>query len=249
MKVSTATLVTLAAAGWAATAHGQSISPAWDAYRQHQAAQAQPLPAEPAPPSQPQPQPVAEQAAVATADAGPVGDAAPPADTAASRPPASRPAPRALGAAFVGVQAGRGWVYEDVDQRLLGVDAGYRWQIGRVTQLGIEAAAARLDSTRKDGWHYGRSRLVSLGTNARFNVGDSPLFGLVRLGYWSGRLDDQDSDERAYGAYAGAGLGVDLGSHVNLSLLYTGYIYASDDDRDDALNRADAVTLGVEARF
>jgi hypothetical protein len=35
------------------------------------------------------------------------------------------------------VQGGKGWVYEDVDQTALMVNAGYRWQAGVVTLVGI----------------------------------------------------------------------------------------------------------------
>ncbi|MBD4033101.1 hypothetical protein GUH82_20870, partial [Xanthomonas citri pv. citri] len=67
----------------------------------------------------------------------------------------------------------------------------------------------------------------SLGGTARFNFGDSPLFAVVRLGYWSANSNGE-SNERVSGAYAGAGFGVDIGRHASLSVFYTNYLYAND---------------------
>ena len=60
------------------------------------------------------------------------------------------------------------------------------------------------------------------------------------------------------GGYAGVAIGVDINRHFNITLGYTGFVYADeyyDSDCDDDytydcdFNRADTVTLGVEARF
>ena len=40
------------------------------------------------------------------------------------------------GGFFLGVQGGKGWVWDDVDQSALSVNAGYRWQAGAVTLVG-----------------------------------------------------------------------------------------------------------------
>ena len=58
--------------------------------------------------------------------------------------------------------------------------------------------------------------------------------------------------------YAGLAVGVDINRHFNITLGYTAFVYADeyyDSDCDDDytydcdFNRADTVTLGVEARF
>ena len=88
------------------------------------------------------------------------------------------------GGFFLGVQGGKGWVYDDVDQTALAVNAGYRWQAGAVTLVGIEVAAGRLDEADSDGWRYNKVEYSSVGVNARFNFGrDNPVYGLVRAGY------------------------------------------------------------------
>ena len=62
----------------------------------------------------------------------------------------------------------------------------------------------------------------------------------------------------ADGGYAGVAIGVDINRHFNITLGYTGFVYADeyyDSDCDDDyrydcdFSRADTVTLGVEARF
>ncbi len=80
------------------------------------------------------------------------------------------------GGFFLGVQGGKGWVYDDVDQTALAVNAGYRWQAGAVTLVGIEVAAGRLDEADSDGWRYNKVEYSSVGVNARFNFGrDNPV--------------------------------------------------------------------------
>ena len=157
------------------------------------------------------------------------------------------------GGFFLGVQGGKGWVYEDVDQSALAVNAGYRWQAGAVTLVGIEVAAGRLDDADHDGVRYGEIDYNSVGVNARFNFGrTSPVYGLVRAGYWA--ADDNEFGGSVDGGYFGLGLGVDFNRHFNMSVVYTNHVYFNDyywSDGDfyyDA-NRADTLMLGAEVRF
>ena len=157
------------------------------------------------------------------------------------------------GGFFLGVQGGKGWVYEDVDQSALAVNAGYRWQAGAVSLIGIEVASGRLGSTEDDGWRYGKVEYDSIGVNARFNFGrTSPVYGLVRAGYWA--ADESDSGMDVDGGYFGLGLGVDINRYFNMSLVYTNYVYFNDyywegDDFYYDINRADTLMLGAEVRF
>ena len=158
------------------------------------------------------------------------------------------------GGFFLGVQGGKGWVYDDVDQTAKAVAAGYRWQAGAVTLVGAEVVFGKLDRTRDDGWRYGGVDHLSLGANARFNFGsDNPVFGVVRGGYWI--TGDNARGDRLEGGYVGAGLGVDINRQFNMSLVYTTHVYFNDlywtHDGDlyyDA-NRADTLMLGAEVRF
>ena len=157
------------------------------------------------------------------------------------------------GGFFIGVQGGKGWVYEDVDQSALAINAGYRWQVGAVSLIGIELATGRLDSTEDDGVGYGKVEYASLGANARFNFGrNSPVYGLVRAGYWAAEDDEFGMD--VDGGYFGAGLGVDVTRNFNLSLVYTNYVYFNEYYWDDGefyydANRADTLMFGAEVRF
>lgn len=157
------------------------------------------------------------------------------------------------GGFFVGVQGGKGQVYDDIDQSALSVNAGFRWQAGPVALIGIEVAGGRLDSTDEDGLRYGKIEYGSIGANARFNFGrTSPMYGLVRAGYW--KADDSDSGMDVDGAYFGLGLGADINRHFNVSLVYTNYVYFEDyywegDDFYYDINRADTLMLGAEFRF
>ncbi|MBB3344102.1 outer membrane beta-barrel protein [Luteimonas sp. RC10] len=228
--------------------HAQSLSPAWTEYRQRQQTEQTPPAAA---------QPPAHRAAAETAP--------PPARLVATEPTHAVQAPPSpavttpatetpRGAAFVALQAGQAWIYDDVRQDTQAVSAGYRWQAGPVVQVGIEGVAARIDATSKDGWRFGGADYGSLGANARFQFGRTPLFALARLGYWYADVGEGDS---ADGGYAGVGLGVDIHRHVNLTLAYTYHLYASSDCYrvystaycDTDINRADLVTLGLEARF
>lgn len=157
------------------------------------------------------------------------------------------------GGFFLGVQGGKGWVYDDVDQSTRAVNAGYRWQAGAVTLVGIEVAAGRLEDTEEGAYRYSEVEYASIGANARFNFGDtSPVYGLVRAGYWAAENELGDS---ADGAYVGLGLGVDFTRNFNMSVVYTNHIYFSDygwtDDNDFYydVNRADTLMLGAEVRF
>lgn len=283
MKQSTALLACLAT-GFASQAGAQSVSPAFDAWMKSR--HAAPTATTAVPPTgeqRPLTADVAEQAPAyaATPVAQPAQDASSspaPATSAtttqvavAPPPPAQTPRrkreePRAASGAFIGAQAGKGWVYEDIDQNLYSVNAGYRWRAGPVTQIGIEAAVGKLDRVSDhDGYYAPDVDFYSLGGTARFNFGrNNPWFALARLGYWSGKTEFETfhsydfygnpyyemSRERVYGAYAGFGIGVDLGRHTSLSLNYTGYVYSNSYTYDDyEVNYADTVNLGVEVRF
>lgn len=232
----------------AAAAQGQSI-PGWKAYRAQQGGQATPATT-----------PSADTSTTATSDAqsaSPVQSATqmqPAYQTAATsyaRPAARKPQPE--GGFFVGVQGGSGWVYEDVDQRAVAVSAGYRWQAGDYVQVGIEAGAGRLADTTWQDYEIPEVKFNTIGGNARFNFGNSPWFGVARLGYWRARSEDDWGDKVTIdGAYSSLGVGVDIGRHFNLQLVYTAYAYSADgyyyDDEYD-VSRADTVTLGGEVRF
>lgn len=157
---------------------------------------------------------------------------------------------RNLGGFFLGVQGGKGWVYDDVDQSARMLNAGYRWQAGAVSLVGIEAAAGRLDSTTKDGWRYGALDYASIGANARFNFGHgNPLYGVVRAGYWS--AEAKGSNDTVDGAYFGVGLGIDFTRNFNMSLVYTNHVYFDNyySYYDYEISSADTLMLGAEVRF
>ena len=231
-------------------AGAQSISPAWDAYRnRNKQPTAEPIPA------QAQGQSPAAQAvpAATPAPASPAQASVPP------PPPSYRHSRRAepKGGFFLGAQAGKGWIYEDVDQNVVAVNGGYRWQAGDVSLVGIELAGGRLAKAEDDGWTYGKVSYASIGANARFNFGEaSPWFAIARLGYWSA---DGDGDENGDvdGAYASFGIGVDVTRNFNVNLMYTNHAYATTYYyygyggyyEETEINTADMVTLGVEARF
>ncbi|WP_379654022.1 outer membrane beta-barrel protein [Pseudoxanthomonas sp. UC19_8] len=243
-----------------------SQAPAYASARPAPATPAPPPPTAPVPPMAPRADaPVAVASAPATYAAVPAP--APPPPPPVQRKP--REQPRNASGAFVGVQAGKGWVYEDVDQTMYRLTAGYRWRAGSVSLIGIEAAAGKLQETKRQDDKYGASDFYSLGAIARFNFGRrSPWFALARLGYWYGNTTQYDtrgryyrpdgssyikydsSHEHVYGAYAGFGIGVDLNRHTSLSLNYTGYVYSNSYDYDEYdPNYADALNLGLEVRF
>ncbi len=157
------------------------------------------------------------------------------------------------GGFFLGVQGGKGWVNEDVDQSAAAVHAGYRWQAGAVTLVGIEAAVGKLDGTEHRGWRYSAFDYASVGVNARFNFGRSnPVYGLVRAGFWA--AEEKDSGDGIEGGYFGLGLGVDFNRNFNMSLVYTNHVYFNDYYWSDGefyydANRADTLMLGAEFRF
>ncbi|WP_340649275.1 outer membrane beta-barrel protein [Pseudoxanthomonas winnipegensis] len=230
-------------------------------------ASARPAPATPAPPVPP-PAPVPPMAPRADT---PMAVASAPATYAAVPAPAPPPPPvqrkpreqpRNASGAFVGVQAGKGWVYENVDQTMFGLTAGYRWRAGPVSLIGIEAAVGKLESTKDHGTPFGTAVFSRVGGTARFNFGRrSPWFATARLGYWYGDMKVYEQTYRsypdyvrdgahAYGGYAGLGIGVDLNRHTSLSLDYTGYVYYYDYGVSDYdVNYADTVSLGLEVRF
>ena len=152
------------------------------------------------------------------------------------------------GGFFIGVQGGKGWVYDDVDQSALSVNAGYRWQAGAVSLIGIELASGKLDSTTDDSVPYSEVDYASVGVNARFNFGrNSPVYGLVRAGSWAA---DGDYGMDVDGGYFGLGLGADVNRHFNVSLVYTNYVYFDEYSWSDYdVSRADTLMLGAEVRF
>ncbi len=225
----------------AAHVQAQSISPAWTAYREGGRG------------TTPAAAPTAAQApAQAPAQAGPVATPAP-------QQPAyrqTRAQDRDLGGFFVGVQGGKGWVYEDIEQDAFGGNAGYRWQAGPYVLVGFEVTGGVLDE-KGDGWYrYSKVTYGGLGANARVNFGRSPWFATARIGYFNADADS-GGDDNFDGAYAGLGIGVDAGRHFSVSLMYTGFFYSSTyyyryydySEYGTEVNRADLVTLGVEARF
>ncbi|KQQ83913.1 hypothetical protein ASF73_18130 [Xanthomonas sp. Leaf131] len=269
MKRTATLLLACTALGCVSEATAQSMSRAWDNYRQQQKQQqagAQAVTAPATTSSAPSTAPTRDVAPQPTVFNG--SSAAAPADvastasgsyTAVAAPPAPAyvPAPREeekrlKSGVFLGVQGGQGKVYEGIDQDMLGFNAGYRWRAGPVTLIGIEAAVGKLARiSDHDGAYVPSVEFGSLGGMARFNFGDSPLFALVRLGYWSANSNGE-SNERVSGGYAGAGFGVDIGRHASLSVLYTNYLYANDyydSDEDITINRAEVLNLGAEVRF
>jgi len=178
-------------------------------------------------------------------------------DASAQPYPTAAPAPvgdeAGRGGFFLGVQGGKGWVYDEVDQTALAVTAGYRWQAGAVTLVGVEVASGRLDDADDAGLRYDGVDYASVGVNARFNFGrGNPVYGLVRAGYWA--ADDNGSGDRLDGGYFGAGLGVDFNRRFNMSLVYTNHVYFNDYSwNDDGLyydiNRAETLMVGAEVRF
>ncbi len=240
----------LALAAFALHAQAQSISPAYEAFRNKGAAQ--PAPTQPATPVTPATQP----SAVSSAPHAP----APAPAYAAPAPyvaPATAPEDEEDGGFFVGVQAGQGWIFEDVEQDAVAVSAGYRWQTGPWAQVGVEVSSGRLDEATEGNWRYPKATYQAIGANARMNFGDSPWFATVRGGYFDAELKGPGGEVSIDGGYAGVAIGVDINRHFNVSLGYTAFVYADDyayDDCDDYdldcdFNRADTVMLGIEARF
>lgn len=267
MKRTATLLLACTALGVTAQASAQSLSRGWDSYRQQQKqpqAGAQGAPAPAAPPSRPS-QAGSGGAPTAVGGSGSAGvvdqtggfatvTAQTPAVDAPPAPAYVPPIPheeeqRPKSGMFLGVQGGKAEVFEGTKQDMLGATVGYRWRAGPVTLVGIEAFAGHLERVRTDDTFAPSARFGGLGGNARFNFGDSPVFASVRLGYWGGESVGYDG-ERFYGAYLGAGLGVDLGRHFSLSAQYTRYLYADDySDEDITVNRADVVNIGAEVRF
>ena len=233
----------LALAAFALHAQAQSVSPAYDAFRNKETTQPAPESATPANPQ------AASVAAPAQA----------PAATAPYLAPAPAPVREARqnGGFFVGVQAGQGWIYDDVEQDAVAVNAGYRWQAGPWAQVGVELSGGRLDEATDGGWRFPKATYKAVGANARMNFGDSPWFATVRGGYFDAEQKiPGGGDFSTDGGYAGVAVGVDINRHLNVSLGYTAFVYADDYYYDDCdyyddcrFNRADTVMLGIEARF
>lgn len=255
MKKTAVLAVSVLLASWFAEAQAQSISPAWNAYRKGQrpAATQPQQQAQPAQAGSVQPSPQYAQAQanepVQATPTPPVLRAPVPYVPPPSPYQARRKKPLQDGF-FAGVQAGQGWVYDDVHQDFVSGNFGYRWLAGDVSLVGFEIGGGRLDQRTKDGWVFPSIRYANIGANARFNFGErNPWFAIARLGYWTAD-DDVDVD----GGYASFGIGVDVNRHFNVSLVYTRYAYATDyyyngDYYDTEINSADTVTLGIEGRF
>jgi hypothetical protein len=225
----------LALAAFALHAQAQSVSPAYESFRNKDAAQTAPA------------QPAAPETQAAAAAPAPAPYVAP----AASREASGN------GGFFVGLQAGQGWIYDSVEQDAVALNAGYRWQAGPWAQVGVELSGGRLDETTEGNWRYAKATYKAVGANARMNFGDSPWFATVRGGYFDAEQEYSDSTFSTDGGYAGVAIGVDINRHFNISLGYTAFVYADDYaygcdddyDYDCDFNRADTVMLGVEARF
>lgn len=225
--------------------HAQSISPAWDAYMKKQAAPATTTKAQPVTdPGQSQSQTTASDVVAPVAS------------------PAPRPVPRAeprnAGGFFVAVHGGKGWLYEDADQTAKAVSAGYRWDAGDFTLVGIELAGGRLAASSDRDFLYPEIRFDSIGATTRVNFGRSRWFGIARAGYFSATQKDEDGyDDTVDGAYVGIGVGVDVNRHLNLSLAYTAYVYGTTYYygygygyyQATDVSRADMLLLGAELRF
>lgn len=249
----------LVAAVAALPVHAQTLSPAWTEYRERQQSDA-------AAPATPAAHTDAGSDMTAPAPAPAQSTAAAPASGAHATPIAhvAEPAPSApaevaaRGAFFVAAQVGQAWIYDDLRQDSRSISAGYRWQAGPAVQVGIEAVGGRIDGASiSDRDRVGSTDYASLGANARFQFGGSPLFAMTRLGYWRADADSGYGSETVDGGYAGVGLGVDFNRHVNLTLAYSYHAYASSyyyragsySVSGTTINRADVVTLGLEARF
>ena len=183
-------------------------------------------------PAQPQPQPRPQEYAI----------------------PGQPPADQDRGGFFAGAYAGKGWVFEGVDQTAAMASLGYRWQAGPVALLGIEVAGGRVDDRRYGSLPIPSIDFATVGFNGRFNFGrDSQLFGLVRSGYMT--AEENFGGERSDGGYLGLGLGMDFSRTFNATLVYTHYLYFDDYSWNDGriyyddIGSADTLMLGVEARF
>lgn len=235
MKKLAAVVVPVLLIAGASTAHAQSMSSGWTTYRAQQQGQ--------------QTQPVS----TVSSDGNSQTVAASAYASTPAQPVQRQRVEQPQGGFFVGAQAGAGWVFEDIDQRVLSLNAGYRWQVADFAQMGIEVAASRLEDTEWRGYEIPSVNFASVGANARINFGrNSPWFGIVRSGYWYAESDDWFGEGgNIDGGYAGLGIGVDINRHFNLQLMYTAYLYSNpyyglDGDR---VNRADVLTLGGEVRF
>ncbi|WP_184620921.1 hypothetical protein [Xanthomonas sp. 3058] len=261
MKRTAILLLACTAFGCVCDATAQSLSRGWDSYRQQQkqqqaGAQGGTAPVA-APSSTSQAATAATSVAASQADNGFTTVTTDAPEVPATVAPAPAPsytqteASRIDSGAFIGVQGGRGEVFDGYKQDMLGFNAGYRWRAGSVTLIGLEASAGRLDRTgNADDVFVPAVRFAGLGGTARFNFGDSPLFAVVRVGSWY--ADVKDMSEEIYGGYAGLGLGVDLGRYASLSVMYTNYIYAKDYydySEDITINRAEVLNIGAEVRF
>jgi hypothetical protein len=254
-------------AAMAVQAQAQSVSPAWNAYRKQQLQGT----AQPASQAQTQTQIEPPQTPAAVAPAPQLTSTQRESEQPVLRSTRHGRSDAPRSAFFLGVQTGQGWIYEDIKQDLTGLNAGFRWQAGAVTQVGIEAAYGRLKEAENTTTYwdpfwaqnftisstYPEVHYVSLGANARFNFGSgSPVFGIARLGYFRTEVDrvGDNGSQIVSGAYAGLGLGVDVTRYFNINLIYSSYIYSEDsyydyDGREYSINRADTATLGLEVRF
>jgi hypothetical protein len=170
---------------------------------------------------------------------------------------------------FVGAQAGQARFnvdgVDDDKAATQSIDLGYRWQAGPIVQVGVELGAGRIGAVG-GGYDYGygygsqrvrvETRFATLGVNARFQLGrDSRWFALARLGAMHYRQDNREDyryHDSAYhqsyrtrdnGAYASAGIGVDITPSFNVSVMVNGYAFADSPYVDGG------VSAGLELRF
>ncbi|HEY8570701.1 outer membrane beta-barrel protein [Microbulbifer sp.] len=170
------------------------------------------------------------------------------------------PVAHAEGGFFIGGQSGRinlsdsGFSDENTDIQAFGL--GYRWQAGRIVQVGFEVGSGKL-GTLKDEYAYSsfdyeysarstvKTSYVYAGANARFQFGaESRWFAITRLGYmgYEERLNfnyeeydawydtyysySESGKDSGGGVYFGVGIGVDITRNLNINLQHSGYAYS-----------------------
>lgn len=177
---------------------------------------------------------------------------------------------------FIGAQAGQArFNVEGVDHdnaATQNLSLGYRWQAGPIAQVGIEVGAGQIGEVGSAGYDgYGnqrvqvKTRYTTIGVNARFQFErDSRWFAETRLGamnyrqgnresyfymgYYSGVSAQQTTHTSDTGAYAGAGIGVDIPPNFNITVMFNGYAFPSSPYVDGSY-AASTVTAGLELRF
>jgi hypothetical protein len=170
------------------------------------------------------------------------------------------PAVQAQGNFFVAGQTGRATYdkssFDEDSANTRALSAGYRWQAGSVTQVGVEIGAGKVDEIGSDyfysnGAGYSERAHIGMdatyrhvGANARFNFGsDSRWFAVVRgglmrykqnvKGHYIALLDGSviasgsgSDSDSGSGAYFGAGIGFDITKNFNVNVMRNGYAYS-----------------------